>query len=109
MRKSCGANYAVQPNLAARRRGYAELRAGKGLTADAVPLLDNELSSGLVFEGEADCAALLDLDGLRLGVDDEAIRGLGFRHNDAFPRLQPFNANFPMSIRAVDTIRITNS
>ena len=52
-----GADHAVQPHLTASGSGHPELRAGKGLTGGAVPLLDDELALGLVFEGQADRAA----------------------------------------------------
>ena len=57
-------NHAVQANFTASGGGDTELRAGEGLARNAVPLLHNQFSGGLVLEGERYCPALLDLDGL---------------------------------------------
>ena len=73
-----GADHAVQPHLTASGSGHPELRAGKGLTGGAVPLLDDELALGLVLEGQADRAAFLDLNGLGLGINDIAVWSASF-------------------------------
>ena len=52
----------VQADLAAGRRGEAELRARKRLPTGTVTLLNDQLTLGLVFESEGNRAALLDLE-----------------------------------------------
>ena len=108
LRERSGTNHAVQTHLAASGSCHTELSAGEGLAADAVPLLDNQFSLGLVFEGQADRPALLNLDGLRLRVNDESVRGLGLRYDHALARLQTLNADFSVGVGPVNPIGITN-
>ena len=102
------ADHAVQTDLTARRRGDAELRAGEGLAGDAVPLLDNQGTAGLVLKGQGDGAARLDLDGLALRVDDESGRGAGFGDDHALARFQPGDTDFPVFIRSENAVGIPN-
>ena len=64
MGERAAADHAVQTYLAAGGGGDAELCAGQGLAGDAVPFLDNQGTLRLIFEGQADRPALLDLDSL---------------------------------------------
>ena len=86
--------------------GNFEPRSGQGLAADAVPLLDNQFSLGLVLEGQADRPALLNLDGLRLRVNDESVRGLGFRHDHALAGLQALNTDFSVGVGPVNPLSL---
>lgn len=106
LRERSGSDDTIQAHLTASGGGHPELSAGEGLAADGIPLLDDELAAGLVLEGERDRPALFDLNGLALRVNDESVRGLGFRHNDALARLQPRNANFSVLVRAIDAVGI---
>ena len=106
--KGGGTDHAVQADLTACRRGQAELSAGEGLAADTVPFLDDQFSLGLVLEGQSDRAALLDLDGLGLRVDDESVRGPDLSHDDALSGLQPRDPHFAVFIAPVDAVGITD-
>ena len=106
LRQGRGADHAVHPHLTASGSGHPELRAGKGLTGGAVPLLDDELTLGLVLEGQADRAALLDLNGLGLGINDIAVRSLRFRHNDALAGFQAGDADLAVLIRPEDAVAV---
>ena len=101
-------NHAVQPYLTARRCRYPELRAGKGLAGGAVPLLDNESALWLILKGEGNGAALLDLDGLALGVQDETVRGASFRHHHALAGFQTGDADLAVLVGAVDAVAVPN-
>ena len=83
----------VQAHLTASGGGDPELRAGEGLTGDAVPLLNNNAAPGLIFEGKGYGFALLDLNRLALRVDEEASRGLDLGDYHALSRLQAGNAD----------------
>ena len=108
LRQGAGADHAVQPHLAASGSGHPELRAGKGLTGGAVPLLDDELTLGLVLEGQADRAALLDLNGLRLGVDQITVWRACFCYDDALAGFQAGDADLAMLIRPEDAVAVPN-
>ena len=80
----CGcADHAVQTYLTACGGSHPELRAGEGLAGETIPLLDNQTAFRLVLKGEGNGAALLDLHGLALAVDDKTGRGAGFRYYHA--------------------------
>ena len=102
------ANHPIQAHFTASRRCHTELRPGKGLAGGAVPFLDNQFALGLVLKSQADGAALLDLDGLGLGIHDETRRGLGLRHHHTFSRGQALNADLPVFVRAVDAVAVAN-
>ncbi len=102
------ADHTVQPHLTARRRGDAELGPRQDGVGLAVPLLDDELATGLIFEGEDAGAALFDLDGLRLGVDEEASRGLDLGDDDALARFQPLDADLPVLVGSENAIGIAD-
>ena len=108
LRQGAGADHAVQPHLAASGSGHPELRAGEGLTGGAVPLLDDELALGLVLEGQADRAALLDLNGLGLGINDIAVWSLRFRHNDALAGFQAGDTDLAVFVRPEDAVAVPN-
>lgn len=95
--KSAVSDHPIQANFAASGGGHAEFSAGKGLAGGAVPLLDDQLSLGLVLKGQADGAPLLDLDGLRLGINEVARRGRGFGDDHAFPGFRPSMRISPFS------------
>ena len=108
LRKGAVPDHAVQPYLTARRCRYPELRAGKGLAGGAVPLLDNESALWLILKGEGNGAALLDLDGLALGVQDETVRGASFRHHHALAGFQTGDADLAVLVGAVDAVAVSN-
>ena len=100
------ADHTVQPHLTARRRGHAELGPGKGLACGAIPLLDDNGPFRLVFEREGNGAALFDLDGLRLRIQDKSSGGAGFRHHHALSRFQPGDADFPVFICSENAVPV---
>ena len=106
MRQGRGADHAVQPHLTASGSGHPELRAGEGLSGGAVPLLDDELALGLVLEGQADRAAFLDLNGLRLGVDQITVRCACFCYDDALAGFQAGDADLAVFVRPEDAVGI---
>ena len=108
LRQGAGADHAVQPHLTSSGSGHTELRAGKGLTGGAVPLLDDELALGLVLEGQADRAALLDLNGLALGINDIAVRRASFCYDDALAGFQAGDADLAVLVRPEDAIGVTD-
>ena len=108
LRQGAGADHAVQPHLTAGGSGHPELRAGEGLARGAVPLLDDELTLGLVLEGEGHRAALLDLNGLALGVDQIAVRRACFCYDDALAGLQGGDADLAVFIRPEDAVGVTD-
>lgn len=87
---------------------HAELRAGQRLVSNAVPLLDDELTLGLILESQSHSTAFLDLDGLGLGINDESVRCLGLSDHNALAGLQPLNADLAIFIGAVNAIGIAN-
>jgi len=88
--------------------GHTELSAGEGLAGGAVPLLDDQRALGLVFEGQADGAPLLDLDGLRLGINEVARRCRSFGDDHAFPRLQALDADFTIFVRPINAVVVAD-
>ena len=103
------ADHAVQPYLTACRRGHAELRAGEGLAGGAVPLLDNDGPARLVLKGQADGAALFDLDGLALRVQNKASGGAGFRHYHALAGGQAGDADFAVFIGSENAVAVAHN
>ena len=100
------ANYSVQTNLTASGGRHPELYAGERLARDAVPLLDDKLALRLVLEGQRNRPALLDLDCLALGVDQESSGGAGFGNNHALARFQAGNANFSIFIGTINAVAV---
>ncbi len=100
------ADHAVQADLAARRRGHAELSTGQDLARLTIPFLDNQFALGLVFERQADSSALFDLNSLALRVDDESGRGLDLGDDHALAGFQSLNADFALFISAVNAVAV---
>ena len=98
----------VQSHLAAGGGSHPELGAGKGLPGGAVPLLDDELTLGLVLEGQAEGAPLFDLHGLALGVDDIARRCGDLRHHHALAGGQSLDADLTVLVRPVEAVAVAD-
>ncbi len=102
------ANHSVQSHFAASSGCDPELRTREGLAGDAVPFLHDQFSGGLVFEGEADRPALLDLYRLALGINQKPCGGFCLGDNHTFSGLQAGNADFAIFICAVNAVGISN-
>ena len=72
-----GADHTIQAHFAASGSGDPELRSGQGLARQTVTFLDDDSPFRLIFEREGYRFALLDLNGLALGVNDKSVRSLG--------------------------------
>ena len=102
------ANDTIQTDFTACGSGNAELCARQRLVVDAVALLNDQLALRLVLEGQCDGAALFDLDGLRLGVDDESIGSLSLGDHDALAGFQTLDADLTVLIGSVNAVGIAN-
>ena len=100
------ADYAVQPHFTASGGSHSKLCVREGLAGDAVPLLDNQLAGGLILEGQGNGAPFLDLDCLRLRVDQEPSGGLRLGDNHALAGLQAGNTDFAILVGAVDAVAV---
>ena len=102
------ANHSIQAHLTACCGGHAELSTRQGLACGAITLLNHQFSFGGVFKGEADRAALFDLYGLGLSINDEARRCLGFRHYHAFTGSKALNEDLSVLIGSENAIGVTD-
>ena len=106
--QSGSSNDTIQTDFTASSSGDTEFCARQRLVGNAVALLDNQLTLGLVLEGQRNGAAFLDLNGLRLGIDDESIRSLSLGDHNALAGFQSLNADLTIFIGAVNTVGIAN-
>ena len=108
MSESRAPNHSIQAHLTACCGGHPELSTRQGLACGAVTLLNDQLTLGLVLEGEADRAALFDLYSLRLGVDEESRRRLGLRYYYALAGSKALNEDLAVLIGSENTIGVTD-
>ena len=104
LRQGAAADHAVQPHFTASGRCNAELRAGERLAGDAVPLLHNQLSGGLVLESQGNGTPFFNLDRLRLRVDQKSGGGLRLGDDHTLAGLQAGNADFAVLVCAVNSV-----
>ena len=98
----------VQAHLAASGCRDPELGSGQHLVGLTVPFLDDQAAFRLVFEGEGDRFARLDLDGLALGVQNETRRGADLGDHHALSGLQAGNADLAVLVCSENTVGIAN-
>ena len=102
------ADDAVQPHLTARGGGDPKFSTGQRLVGGGIPFLDDQFAHGLIFEGEGDGFARLNLDGLRLGVLDEPGRCGHLGHHHGFVGLEAADTHLAVLIAAIDTVGIAD-
>ena len=100
------ADYAVQTHFTACGSCNAELHPRQRLSGDAVPFLHNQFSRRLVLECQGNRAALPDLNGLALGINQKSGRSFRFGDNHALARFQAGNANFSIFIGTINAVAV---